>query len=76
MRVLVTGGAGFIGSHLTESLFKDGHQVVIADNFSTSTPDQLFDLYLPKQRIFFLFHLLSFLFYLSRLSCFCQFGIF
>ena len=41
MKYLITGGAGFIGSHLTESLLKDGHQVVIADNFSTSTPDNL-----------------------------------
>ena len=41
MKYLITGGAGFIGSHLTESLLKDGHRVVIADNFSTSTPDNL-----------------------------------
>ncbi len=33
-RVLVTGGAGFIGSHLTEHLLQNGNQVVIADNLS------------------------------------------
>ena len=30
---LVTGGAGFIGSHLCESLLRDGHQVLCLDNF-------------------------------------------
>src|SRR3954454_12419616 len=33
MRVLVTGGAGFIGSHLVESLLADGHTVTLLDNF-------------------------------------------
>ena len=41
MKYLITGGAGFIGSHLSESLLDDGHEVVIADNFSTSTPENL-----------------------------------
>ncbi|MEE9542368.1 MAG: UDP-glucuronic acid decarboxylase family protein [Thermodesulfobacteriota bacterium] len=34
-RVLVTGGAGFIGSHLSERLLKDGHEVLCLDNFFT-----------------------------------------
>jgi len=37
MRVLVTGGAGFIGSHLAERLLKDGHKVVVVDNLSTGS---------------------------------------
>ena len=32
MRILVTGGAGFLGSHITNLLIKDGHEVVILDN--------------------------------------------
>lgn len=37
MRVLVTGGAGFIGSHLCERLVRDGHDVLCLDNFFTGT---------------------------------------
>ena len=34
-KILVTGGAGFIGSHLCERLLADGHEVVAVDNFVT-----------------------------------------
>jgi UDP-glucuronate decarboxylase len=36
-RILVTGGAGFIGSHLCERLLRDGHEVVCLDNYFTGT---------------------------------------
>ena len=41
MRAVVTGGAGFIGSHLTERLLDDGHEVLVLDNFATGSPNNL-----------------------------------
>ncbi len=41
MRYLITGGAGFIGGHLTERLLRDGHEVVVIDNFSTGSRSNL-----------------------------------
>ena len=41
MNVLVTGGAGFIGSHSTEALLADGARVTVFDNFSTGKRDNL-----------------------------------
>jgi len=41
MRALVTGGAGFIGSHLCEKLLSDGHEVVVLDDLSTGTYENI-----------------------------------
>ena len=44
MRALVTGGAGFIGSHLSEALLAQGDEVLILDNLSTGSIDNIFHL--------------------------------
>jgi UDP-glucose 4-epimerase len=41
MKVLVTGGAGYIGSHTTLSLLEDGHEVVVLDNLTNSSVESL-----------------------------------
>ncbi|MEJ5227776.1 UDP-glucuronic acid decarboxylase family protein [Thermodesulfovibrio sp.] len=40
-RILVTGGAGFIGSHLCERVLKEGNEVICVDNFYTSTKENI-----------------------------------
>ena len=41
MRILITGAAGFLGSHLCDHLLKDGHEVIGMDNFITGSPDNI-----------------------------------
>ena len=41
MNTIVTGGAGFIGSHLVERLIYDNHSVTVLDNFSTGRFENL-----------------------------------
>lgn len=44
-RVLITGGAGFLGSHLCERFIKEGFEVICMDNFITGSPDNVSHLY-------------------------------
>src|SRR5215216_5556927 len=41
MRILITGAAGFLGSHLSDRLLMDGHEVIGLDNFVTGNPNNL-----------------------------------
>jgi len=52
MRVLITGGAGFLGGHLCEQLIEGGHEVVCVDNFSSGRPENIAPL-LPHSRFRF-----------------------
>ena len=52
-KVMITGGAGFIGSHLSERFLADGHEVLCVDNFVTGNPDNIANL-LPDKRFSFI----------------------
>jgi|KBSMisStandDraft_5_1062788.scaffolds.fasta_scaffold01566_2 nucleoside-diphosphate-sugar epimerase len=52
MRALITGGAGFIGSHLSEALLTQGHEVMVLDDLSTGSVDNIAHL-LPNPRFSF-----------------------
>ena len=58
MRVLITGAAGFLGSHLCDRFLADGHSVVGLDNFITGNPDNVAHL-LGNNRFEFLRHNIS-----------------
>jgi UDP-glucuronate decarboxylase len=58
-RVLVTGGAGFLGSHLIDRLLADGHEVLCVDNLFTGTKDNLAHLH-SEPRFEFLRHDVTF----------------
>src|SRR5215472_7047989 len=51
-RVLITGGAGFIGSHLCERFLAEGDDVICMDNFLTGTPDNIAHLFSNRRFTF------------------------
>jgi dTDP-glucose 4,6-dehydratase len=55
MRILITGGAGFIGSHLCDYLLERGHEVIAIDNLSTGSTDNIAHL-AGHQRFLFIQH--------------------
>lgn len=64
MRILITGGAGFLGSHLCDNLIADGHEVVVADNLYTGSKTNIAHL-LSNPNFEFIRHDITFPLYLE-----------
>lgn len=64
-RILVTGGAGFIGSHLSERLLVEGHDVLCVDNFFTGTKDNIAQLLLNNPHFELMRHDVTFPLYVE-----------
>jgi nucleoside-diphosphate-sugar epimerase len=63
-KILITGGVGFLGSHLTEKLLKEGNDVLVVDNYFTGTKENLAHL-LPNPRLELMRHDVTFPLYVE-----------
>ncbi len=74
MRVLISGAAGFLGSHLCERLLKEGHQVIGMDNFITGSPDNLAHLSGDKNFSFIRHDVSTFIFIAGKVDAVMHFA--
>ena len=65
LRILVAGGAGFLGSHLCEKLLREGHEVICVDNFFTSTRSEYVEHLLDNRKFELLRHDVTFPLYVE-----------
>ncbi|MCE5209765.1 MAG: SDR family oxidoreductase [Chloroflexi bacterium] len=74
MRVLITGAAGFLGSHLCDRLLKDDHQVIGMDNFITGSPENMAHLAGNPNFLFIRHDVANFIFVPGRIDAVLHFA--
>ncbi len=62
MRVLITGGAGFLGSHLAEKFLENGHKVIVLDNLITSSVDNIAHLFGNENFTFIKYNVVNYIY--------------
>src|SRR2546425_1249336 len=73
-RILITGGAGFIGSHLCERFLEEGDDVICMDNFRTSTPDNIAHLFANRRFTFIEQDVTTYIYVKGRLDAILHFA--
>jgi dTDP-glucose 4,6-dehydratase len=73
-RVLITGGAGFIGSHLCERFLKEGDDVICVDNFLTGSPDNIAHLFANERFTFLKINVTDYLYVNGPLDAILHFA--
>ncbi len=74
MRILITGAAGFLGSHLCDRLLKDGHEVVGLDNFVTGSRDNIAHLMGNERFTFYRHDVSNYIFVPSKIDAVLHFA--
>lgn len=74
MRVLITGAAGFIGSHLCDRFLREGHEVIGLDNFLTGSPDNVSHLFGNSNFRFFKYDVTNFIYLEGELDLILHFA--
>jgi dTDP-glucose 4,6-dehydratase len=74
MRILISGAAGFLGSHLSDRLLKDGHEVVGLDNFITGSRDNIAHLMGNERFIFFKHDISNYIFVPGKIDAVLHFA--
>ena len=74
MRILITGAAGFLGSHLSDRLIKEGHQIVGLDNFVTGSRENISHLMGNEQFTFYKHDVSNYIFVPGKLEAVLHFA--